>query len=434
MAHRLNSSDTNFAADFKTLINAKREDSPDITAAVADIIADVATRGDAAVLDLTAGFDGHHAQSIADLHLGEDAMAAAYGRIDTNLKAALNLAASRIRDFHQRQYPTDIKYKDAAGVGLGMRHRPIDAAGLYVPGGKAAYPSSVLMNGIPAQVAGVKRRVMAVPPTDGGAPDMVLAAAHIAGITELWTIGGAQAIAAFAYGTQTIAAVDTIVGPGNAYVAAAKRQVFGKVGIDSIAGPSEILILADSDNDPHWIAMDLLSQAEHDEAAQSILITDDKRFADAVSDCLEAILPTLSRSAIAAASWRNHGAIITTRDWPEAATLADKIAPEHLQIATKNPHDLAERITHAGAIFLGRLTPEAIGDYIAGPNHVLPTARTARFSSGLGVLDFMKRTTLVECDAPSLAAIGSAAVTLAKAEGLEAHGLSISNRLSPHDR
>lgn len=430
MPYRLSTDDAGFADAFSALLNSKREDSVDVTQAVSAIIADVMARGDDAVLELTKKFDRIDASSMSELALTSDDLRAAYERIDDDLKSALNLAATRIRQFHEKQLPTDIAYKDDAGVQLGLRHTPVDAAGLYVPGGKAAYPSSVLMNAMPAAVAGVKRRVMVVPTPDGIINDMVLAAAHIAGISEVWRIGGAQAVAALAYGTKTIAPVDKIVGPGNAFVAAAKRQVFGKVGIDSIAGPSEILVMADSSNSADWVAIDLLSQAEHDEAAQAILITDDADFADQVSAAVDAILPTLPRVDVAGASWRDHGAIITVKNWQEGADLANQIAAEHLEIATDDPHGLSQKIRHAGAIFLGRYTPEAIGDYVAGPNHVLPTARTSRFSSGLGVLDFMKRTTLVDCDADALSAIGPAAVTLAQAEGLDAHGLSISRRLN----
>ena len=430
MAVKLNTKDQGFQDAFTTLLNSKREDSVDVSDTVKSIISDVTHRGDAAVLELTKKFDRVSASSMAELALTPDDLAAAYDRIDDELKSALSTAATRIKAFHEKQLPQDIAYKDDAGVALGLRHTPVDAAGLYVPGGKAAYPSSVLMNALPATVAGVPRRVMVVPTPDGVINDMVLAAAHIAGISEVWRIGGAQAVAALAYGTEAIAPVDKIVGPGNAFVAAAKRQVFGKVGIDSIAGPSEILVMADRGNTADWVAMDLLSQAEHDEAAQAILITDDADFADDVANAVEAILPTLPRVDVAGASWRDHGAIITVADWDEGAELANQIAAEHLEIAVENPHDLAAKIRHAGAIFLGRWTPEAIGDYVAGPNHVLPTARTSRFSSGLGVLDFMKRTTMVDCDAEALATIGPAAVTLAKAEGLDAHGLSISRRLN----
>ncbi len=430
MPYNLNTADTDFPQRFTALLNSKREDQADVTAAVAEIIADVRHNGDDAVMALTAKFDHVQATSMADLQLDAATLKAAYERISDDLKLALQVAADRIADFHEKQFPDDLRYTDDQGVDLGLRHTPVDAAGLYVPGGKAAYPSSVLMNAIPAKVAGVPRRVMVVPTPHGDISDMVLAAAHIAGISEVWTIGGAQAIAALAYGTSSIKPVDKIVGPGNAFVAAAKRQVFGKVGIDSIAGPSEVLVMADGDNNPDWIALDLLSQAEHDEAAQAILITPDHTFADAVAASVEAILPTLDRSAVAGASWRDHGAVITVKDWDEGVDLANDIAAEHLEIITSDPENIAARVRHAGAIFLGPWTPEAIGDYVAGPNHVLPTARTSRFSSGLGVLDFMKRTTMVRCDADALAAIGHAAATLADAEGLQAHGLSVLRRLN----
>jgi histidinol dehydrogenase len=343
--------------------------------------------------------------------------------------AALRLAAERIESFHRRQLPAPIDYVDALGVRLASRWRPIAAAGLYVPGGTAAYPSSVLMNAIPAKVAGVERLVMTVPTPGGVLNPLVLAAAELVGIDEVYRVGGAQAIAALAYGTATIAPVDKIVGPGNAYVAAAKRRVFGTVGIDMIAGPSEILVVADRHNDPRWIAADLLSQAEHDGAAQSILVTDDAAFAAQVEAVVERYLANLPREQIARASWEAHGAILLVADWAEAAALIDRIAPEHLELALDEADALAEQVRHAGAIFLGRYTPEAIGDYIAGPNHVLPTARSARFASGLGVLDFLKRSSLVRCDAASLAALAPSAIRLAEAEGLEAHALSLSIRL-----
>ena len=430
MPSRLDSRSPDFEGDFGRLLTSKREDGADVSETVSGIIRSIRGDGDAALLELTRRFDQVNVETVADLAVDADTMDAALGRIDAEVRDALEAAASRIRGFHEKQFPDDLAYTDAAGVQLGLRHTPVDAAGLYVPGGKAAYPSSVLMNAIPAEVAGVGRRVMVVPTPQNAISDTVLAAARIAGITEIWRIGGAQAIAALAYGTETIAPVDKIVGPGNAYVATAKRQVFGQVGIDSIAGPSEILVLADAGNNPDWIAMDLLSQAEHDEAAQAILITDDAGFADAVGDAVDAILPQLERAEIAGASWRDHGAIITVHDWNEGAALANRLAAEHLEIATDNAEELSGMIRHAGAIFLGRWTPEAVGDYVGGPNHVLPTARTSRFSSGLGVLDFMKRTTTLGCDADSLAEIGRYAVTLAKAEGLEAHGLSISKRLN----
>jgi len=430
MAQRLNFDTADFAAAFDKLLHSKREADSDVHNAVADIIADVRTRGDDAVRDLTAKFDGLDAENVAALAIGEDALQAALDGLDSELRHALELAAARIRVFHEKQRPDGFSFTDDAGVRLGMRHTAVDAVGLYVPGGKAAYPSSVLMNAIPAMVAGVERRVMVVPARDGEVNALVLAAAALAGVTEVWRIGGAQAVAALAYGTATIAPVDKIVGPGNAFVAAAKRQVFGQVGIDSIAGPSEILVIADAANDPAWIAADLLSQAEHDEAAQSILITDDAAFADAVDDAVAKILPTLDRAVVAGRSWQDNGAIITVPHMDEMPALANRIAAEHLELAVDNADFWATKITHAGAIFLGRYTPEAIGDYVAGPNHVLPTARTARFSSGLGVVDFMKRTTLVSCDAASFAQIAPAGVTLANAEGLGAHALSMRIRMN----
>ena len=430
MAQRLNFDTADFAAAFDKLLHSKREADSDVHNAVADIIADVRTRGDDAVRDLTAKFDGLDAENVAALAIGEDALQAALDGLDSELRHALELAAARIRAFHEKQRPDGFSFTDDAGVRLGMRHTAVDAVGLYVPGGKAAYPSSVLMNAIPAMVAGVERRVMVVPARDGEVNALVLAAAALAGVTEVWRIGGAQAVAALAYGTATIAPVDKIVGPGNAFVAAAKRQVFGQVGIDSIAGPSEILVIADAANDPAWIAADLLSQAEHDEAAQSILITDDAAFADAVDDAVAKILPTLDRAVVAGQSWQDNGAIITVPHMDEMPALANRIAAEHLELAVDNADFWATKITHAGAIFLGRYTPEAIGDYVAGPNHVLPTARTARFSSGLGVVDFMKRTTLVSCDAASFAQIAPAGVTLANAEGLGAHALSMRIRMN----
>ena len=430
MPSRLDTGNKDFEKDFQRLLSAKRGDGEDVTKAVSAILKAVIERQDEALLELTAKLDDHKAANVLNLKVAPDEIEAAQGRVDGGLRKAIEAAAGRIRAFHEKQLPEDIAYTDDAGVALGLRFAPIDAVGVYVPGGKAAYPSTVLMNAIPAAVAGVGRIAMAVPAPGGNVPDAVLAAASIAGVTEIWTIGGAQAVAAFAYGTETIAPVDKIVGPGNAYVANAKRQVFGQVGIDSIAGPSEILVLADGAGNPEWIALDLLSQAEHDEAAQSILITDDAGLADAVADAVERILPELDRQSIAAASWRDFGAVITVGDWDEGVELANRIAPEHLEIVTGEPESLAGRIRHAGSIFLGQWTPEAVGDYVGGPNHVLPTDRTARFSSGLGVADFMKRTTTLACDADSLAAIGGAAVTLAEAEGLQAHGLSISRRLN----
>ena len=430
MPSRLDTGDKGFEKDFQRLLSSRREDGGDVSDSVSSIIKDVIERRDTALLELTAKLDGLEAASVLDLKVAPDEIEAALGRVDGSLRGAIKAAADRIRAFHEKQLPKDIAYTDDAGVALGLRFVPIEAVGVYVPGGKAAYPSTVLMNAIPAAVAGVDRIAMAVPAPGGDVPDAVLSAAHIAGVTEIWTIGGAQAIAALAYGTGTIEAVDKVVGPGNAYVAAAKRQVFGQVGIDSIAGPSEVLVMADNSANPEWIALDLLSQAEHDEAARSILVTDDHGLADAVAKAVERLLPELDRKEIAAASWRDHGAIIAVRNWDEGVDLANRIAPEHLEILTGDPGSIAKRIRHAGSIFLGQWTPEAVGDYVGGPNHVLPTDRTARFSSGLGVADFMKRTTTLACDADSLAAIGGHAVALAQAEGLQAHGLSITRRLN----
>tara|TARA_Y200000002_G_scaffold324142_1_gene285620 strand:- start:1758 stop:3107 length:1350 start_codon:yes stop_codon:yes gene_type:complete len=430
MAARLNQNQQDFEARFDALLASKREADVDVGEAVAGIISDVRRRGDAALLDLTAKFDRLTANNVADLAVNRDEIEAALDALTPSLRDSLETAAKRIRAFHERQRPEGFDYTDDTGVGLGMRYTPVDAAGLYVPGGKAAYPSSVLMNAMPAGVAGVARRVIVVPAPDGFVSPMVLAAAGIAGVDEIWRIGGAQAIAALAFGSETIAPVDKIVGPGNAYVAAAKRQVYGTVGIDSIAGPSEILVIADADNDPAWIAVDLLSQAEHDEAAQAILITDDPDFADAVSDAVERLLTTLPREKVARQSWQDNGAIITVDDMEAMPALANRIAAEHLELAVAEPRRWLAEIRHAGAVFLGRYTPEAIGDYVAGPNHVLPTARTAKFSSGLGVADFMKRTTTVECNVESFGAIAPAGIALANAEGLDAHALSMSIRMN----
>ncbi len=428
MPQFLSSADPGFEPAFAALLSMKREDSPDVDSAVADIIAQVRTGGDAALIALTERFDR--------LRLAPERLAFSEAEIDAEIakvsaadRAALDLAAARIRAYHERQRPEDARWTDPTGAELGWRWTPVAAAGLYVPGGLASYPSSVLMNAIPAQVAGVGRLVVTVPTPDGVANPLVLLAARLSGVETVYRVGGAQAIAALAYGTETIRPVDKITGPGNAYVAAAKRRVFGQVGIDMIAGPSEILVIADRDNDPDWIALDLLSQAEHDESAQSILITDDAAFGQAVAAAVDKRLQTLARRAIAGASWRDFGAVITVRDLAEAAALSDRIAPEHLELCVADPDALAARITHAGAIFLGPWTPEAIGDYAGGPNHVLPTARSARFSSGLSVLDFMKRTTLARMTPGSLRAIGPAAATLAAAESLEAHGLSVQARL-----
>ncbi|MGB1208970.1 MAG: histidinol dehydrogenase, partial [Paracoccaceae bacterium] len=389
----LSTQDADFEAQFAKLLSAKREDSPDVDAVVAEIIADVRARGDAAVLDLTARFDRLRLDA-AGLRLTPAEIQAEIAKVPPAEARALDLAAERIRAYHARQVPQDDMWQDDSGATLGWRWSPVSAAGLYVPGGLASYPSSVLMNAIPAKVAGVGRLAVTVPTPDGAINPLVILACQIAGVDEIYRIGGAQAIAALAYGTKTIPPVDKITGPGNAFVAAVKRRVFGKVGIDMIAGPSEILVIADGDNDPDWIALDLLSQAEHDESAQAILMTDDAGFGQAVARAVEARLTTLDRRAIAGASWRDFGAVITVQSLQEAATLSDRIAPEHLELCVADPDALSAQITHAGALFLGQWTPEAIGDYVGGPNHVLPTARSARFSSGLSVLDFMKRTTL----------------------------------------
>ncbi|MCW8915513.1 MAG: histidinol dehydrogenase [Magnetovibrio sp.] len=430
MPKRLDIADPQFEAQFQEVLGVQREADVDVNEVVARILSDVKKRGDAAVVDYTNKFDRQNLTA-TDLEITAAEMDAATAEIEPELFEALKVAADRIEAFHERQLPEMEDFKDDDGVRLGYRWTAVHAAGLYVPGGLAAYPSSVLMNAIPARVAGVERLVMVVPTPDGIVNPLVLAAAKLAGVTEAYRIGGAQAVGALAFGTETIKPVDKVVGPGNAYVAAAKRQVFGTVGIDMIAGPSEILVVADGDNDPNWIAADLLSQAEHDTAAQSILITDDKEFATRVEDAVESQLKTLDREDIARASWQDHGVVITVNDlMSQGVPLVDRVAPEHLELAVDDPDPLAEIIRDAGAMFLGRYTPEAIGDYVAGPNHVLPTSRTARFSSGLGVLDFMKRTTFIGCDAESLNTIGPAAVKLADAEGLQAHGLSVSIRLN----
>ena len=429
MTFRLDIRDANFEQAFQDLLATKRETDADVNNVVTAILKDVRERGDVAVLEMTGRFDRFELTA-AEMRFSSAEIDAAIKACEGELLTALELAARRIGDFHSRQLPDDLDFTDAAGLRLGYRWSAVGCAGLYVPGGTAAYPSSVLMNALPAKVAGVERLVMVVPTPDGIVNPLVLAAARIAGVDEIYRIGGAQAVAALAYGTATISPVDKIVGPGNAYVAAAKRQVFGTVGIDMIAGPSEILVVADADNDPAWIAMDLLSQAEHDMAAQSILITDDAAFADAVTDAVADALKTLPRSEIATASWRDFGAIIRVDDLDQAIPLVDRLAPEHLELAVAAPRVLANRIRNAGAMFLGRYAPEALGDYLAGPNHVLPTARSARFSSGLGVLDFMKRSSMIDANAESLAAVGPAAIALAEAEGLDAHARSIAIRIN----
>ena len=428
MPFRLASQASDFETAFETLLSLKREVSADVEAVVKDIIADVRARGDGALIELTERFDGLKLDA-GSLRVSPEEIAAARAQVRPEALAALELAHERVMAHHARQLPEDKRYRDAVGAELGERWTPVDAAGLYVPGGLASYPSSVIMNAVPAKVAGVGRIVMVVPTPKGEVNPLVLAAAELAGVDEVYRIGGAQAIAALAYGTATIQPVATIVGPGNAFVAAAKREVFGRVGIDSIAGPSEVLVIADRDNDPEWMAADLLAQAEHDTAAQSILITDDAAFGDAVEKAVERQLQQLSRVEIARESWAQHGAIITVESLDEAPALANRIAAEHLQIAVEDSEALAARISHAGAIFLGRLTPEVIGDYVAGTNHVLPTARSARFSSGLGVMHFMKRTSIVKLDAGSLEALGPAAMELAAAEGLDAHRRSVEIRL-----
>jgi histidinol dehydrogenase len=426
--------DADFAQQFAALLDAKRENDADVHATVSEILAAVRQRGDQAVVDYTRRFDRLPSLTVETMRLSAEDINAAADQVSDELMASLRLAAERIRAYHLRQMPESYDYVDEAGVRLGSRWSAVEAAGLYVPGGTAAYPSSVLMNALPAKVAGVERLVMVVPTPDGVINPLVMAAAREAGVDEVYRIGGAQAVGALAYGTATIAPVDKIVGPGNAWVAAAKRQVFGTVGIDMIAGPSEILVVADGANDPLWIAADLLSQAEHDTAAQSILVTDDAVFAQAVMDAVEAHLQVLPRAEIARQSWNDHGAVIVVDDLAQAPALVDKVAPEHLELAVEDPDAMAAKIRHAGAIFLGRYTPEAVGDYVGGPNHVLPTARSARFSSGLGVLDFMKRTSILGCTPESLGRIGPAGVAIAGAEGLQAHGLSVALRLEGLNR
>ena len=432
MTLRLDRSAADFEAQFQAFLGAKRETEADVNDVVAGVLSDVRERGDTALVDYTRKFDRFELEA-SGLRFTADEIAHAKKDCAPETLEALDVAAARIRAFHEKQLPDDLDFTDEAGLRLGYKWSAVGAAGLYVPGGTAAYPSSVLMNAIPAKVAGVQRLVMVVPTPDGVINPLVLAAAELAGVDEIYRVGGAQAVAALAYGTETIRPVDKIVGPGNAYVAAAKRQVFGTVGIDMIAGPSEILVLADKHNDPAWIAADLLSQAEHDTAAQAILITDDAAFADAVVAAVDGHLATLPRTETAGESWRTYGAVFTVASLEDGLPLVDRIAPEHLEIATEDARGLAGRVNNAGAIFIGRYVPEALGDYLAGPNHVLPTARSARFSSGLGVLDFMKRTSMVECSAEGLRQVGPAAVTLARAEGLDAHALSLSIRLNLPD-
>jgi histidinol dehydrogenase len=429
MAQRLDSQSADFDEKFEILLSAKRESAADVNAIVAEILAGVRDRGDAALIEFTEKFD-RFTVSAEGLAISPQEVAAARARCPGEILAALELANERISAYHQRQVPANERYHDEHGVEMGHRWSAVQEAGLYVPGGTAAYPSSVLMNAVPAKAAGVERLVMVVPTPDGVVNDQVLAAASIAGVDEIYRVGGAQAIAALTYGTQTIAPVAKIVGPGNAFVAAAKRQVFGIVGIDMIAGPSEVLILADGDNSSDWVAADLLAQAEHDASAQSILVTNDVVFADRVEEAVTGQLKTLPRADIAGASWREYGTIIIVPDLIGALPLVDRLAPEHLEISAANEEDLAAKVRNAGAIFLGAHTPEAVGDYVGGPNHVLPTARSARFSSGLNVLDFMKRTSILKCGPEALRKIGPAAVTLGRAEGLEAHARSVAMRLN----
>jgi len=427
MAARLDTKDAKFADAFAKFLSLREDQAEKVSDVVKAIIADVAEYGDNALINHTRKFDRFDCTA-ATLQVTQEEIAQAVALCSPELMKSLKVAAARIKSYSEKQLPKDLDYTDSEGVRLGHRWTPLDAVGLYVPGGTAIYPSSVLMNAVPARVAGVKRLIITMPAREGKLHPSLLAAAHIAGVDAIYKVGGAQAIAAMAFGTQTINPVDKIVGPGNAYVAEAKRQVFGKVGIDMIAGPSEILVIADNKNDPKWIAADLLSQAEHDALSQAVLITDDKNFADQVEKEIAAMLATLPRHEIAAKSWENHGAIIIVKDWQDACELSNAIAPEHLELAVENPEALLPQVKHAGAIFLGRFTPEAIGDYVAGPSHVLPTSRTARFSSGLSVFDFLKRTSIIGCTEASLKKISPYAETLADAEGLAAHALSLTSR------
>ena len=424
----LNSQNSNFEKEFKKLLLAKREDSVDVDVSVREIIGGVIELGDQALIEYTKKFD-RVSLTPDTLRFTQSELKEQAAQVSDKDRSALELAVTRIKSYHEKQLPDDAFWTDESGVELGWRWSPVSAAGLYVPGGLASYPSSVLMNAIPAKVAGVKRLAITVPTPDNKVNPMVLLAAQLSGVDEVYRVGGAQAIAALAYGTKTIKPVDKITGPGNAFVAAAKRQVFGKVGIDMIAGPSEILVIADKTSRPDWIALDLLSQAEHDENAQSILITDSDDVINAVTEKIEINLQNLSRNEIAGKSWKNNGAIIKVPNFEMAAELSNRIAPEHLELCVSDPENLAKKISNAGAIFLGHWTPEAVGDYVTGPNHVLPTARSARFSSGLSVMDFLKRTTLAKVSRDALLKIGPSAVTLANSEGLECHGLSISERI-----
>jgi histidinol dehydrogenase len=424
----LDASDPGFEAAFAALVDDRREADADVASDVAAILSRVRHEGDAALIELTQRFDGFDLDA-EGWSISRDECATAYADLAPDLRTALDLAADRIRAYHAKQRPVDSDWTDATGTRVGARWTAVEAAGLYVPGGRAAYPSSVLMNALPAKVAGVERLAMVTPTPKGAINQAVLAAAHIARVDEIWRVGGAQAVGALAYGTARIAPVDVIVGPGNAWVAEAKRQLYGRVGIDMVAGPSEILVVADADNDPAWIAADLLSQAEHDPTSQSILITDSAAFADAVVAAVEALLPTLSTETSARTSWDRHGAIILVGNLSDAPPLIDRLAPEHLELAVADPDALFARIRHAGSVFLGRHTPEAIGDYLGGPNHVLPTGRRARFASGLSVTDFMKRTSFLAATPASITVLGPAAATLADAEGLPAHAASVRARL-----
>ncbi|MBS1075318.1 histidinol dehydrogenase [Gluconobacter sp. Dm-73] len=425
---RLDTTAADFSADFATLLAARGSDERSVAEPVRAILADVRSRGDEALCDYTARFD-RLTLPAEKLRISAEEIASEATRVPSDLMDALRTAARRVETFHAAQMPKDLDFTDEDGIRLGMRWTPLDAVGLYVPGGKAAYPSSVLMNALPARVAGVKRLAMCVPTPDGVLNPVVLAAAQLCGVTEIYRIGGAQAVGAMAFGTDLIAPVDRIVGPGNAYVAEAKRQVFGHVGIDSIAGPSEVVVVADGQNDPRLVALDLLAQAEHDEQAQAILVTTDAAFAERAAEAVRKELETLPRAAIASKSWEDHGAVIVVRSLEEAAEIVNALAPEHLEVMLDAPRAFSAMVRHAGAIFMGRNCPEAVGDYVGGPNHVLPTSRTARFASGLSVFDFIKRTTTIETDEAGLRRIGPAGVALATAEGLDAHALSLSVRL-----
>ncbi|MXO89696.1 histidinol dehydrogenase [Pontixanthobacter aquaemixtae] len=425
----LSINDADFAQKFRRIVEDRRESGSDVAGQVASILRDVRSRGDDVLVELTQRFDQHTLSSDSDWSITPGECKAAFDGLDTGLRDALQLAADRIRTYHEAQLPEDRDYTDDAGVRLGARWQAVDAAGLYVPGGRAAYPSSLLMNAIPAKVAGVKRLAVVTPTPKGAVNPLVLAAAHIAGIDEIWRVGGAHAVGALAYGTGRIKRVDVITGPGNAFVAEAKRQLFGVVGIDMVAGPSEILVIADGNNDPDWIAADLLSQAEHDPSAQSILITDDEAFSRQVEDRIDVQSSMLATKSVAQKSWQDHGVIIVVDELAQSIALANELAAEHVELAVEDPSPLFDGIRHAGSIFIGRHAPEAVGDYVAGPNHVLPTGRRARFSSGLSVLDFMKRSSFIELDEAALRAIGPAAISLAEAEGLPAHAKSIESRL-----